>query len=78
MRSIWNDGAPFLHAVTNFSAECVKEQEKLLAQRKVPGLQNQLEEFKSALCQLQAQKHRLQTEVSHHDDIYVHFFSFLF
>lgn len=41
----------------------VQEQEKLLAQRKVPGLQSQLEEFKSALCQLQAQKQRLQTEV---------------
>lgn len=44
---------------------CVQEQEKLLAQRKVPGLQSQLEEFKSALCQLQAQKQRLQTEVGH-------------
>ena len=44
-------------------ALCVKEQEKLLAQRKVPGLQTQLEEYKSALCQLQAQKQRLQTEV---------------
>lgn len=45
---------------------CMQEQEKLLAQRKVPGLQSQLEEFKSALCQLQAQKQRLQTEVGHH------------
>lgn len=36
-----------------------------MAQRKVPGLQSQLEEFKSALCQLQAQKQRLQTEVGH-------------
>ncbi|KAM7385502.1 hypothetical protein PAMP_001584 [Pampus punctatissimus] len=41
-----------------------KEQEKLLAQRKVPGLQSQLEEYKSALCQLQAQKQRLQTETT--------------
>ncbi|XP_037637654.1 filensin isoform X2 [Sebastes umbrosus] len=39
-------------------------EEKLLAQRKVPGLQSQLEEYKSALCQLQAQKHRLQTETT--------------
>ncbi len=46
-------------------AQCVKEQEKLLAQRKVPGLQSQLEEFKSAICQLQGQKQRLQTEVGH-------------
>uniref|UniRef100_A0A3B4FGJ1 Filensin n=1 Tax=Pundamilia nyererei TaxID=303518 RepID=A0A3B4FGJ1_9CICH len=38
------------------------EQEKLLAQKKVPVLQSQLEEYKSALCQLQAQKQRLQTE----------------
>uniref|UniRef100_A0A3B4UBJ5 Beaded filament structural protein 1 n=1 Tax=Seriola dumerili TaxID=41447 RepID=A0A3B4UBJ5_SERDU len=45
-------------------AQCVKEQEKLLAQRKVPGLQSQLEEYKSALCQLQAQKLRLQTETT--------------
>uniref|UniRef100_A0A3Q3ECL2 Filensin n=1 Tax=Labrus bergylta TaxID=56723 RepID=A0A3Q3ECL2_9LABR len=37
---------------------------KLLAQRKVPGLKSQLEEFKSALCQLQAQKQRLQTETT--------------
>uniref|UniRef100_A0AAX7UX12 Filensin n=1 Tax=Astatotilapia calliptera TaxID=8154 RepID=A0AAX7UX12_ASTCA len=43
-------------------APCVKEQEKLLAQKKVPVLQSQLEEYKSALCQLQAQKQRLQTE----------------
>ncbi|XP_062257531.1 filensin isoform X2 [Platichthys flesus] len=39
-------------------------EEKLLSQRKVPGLQSQLEEYKSALCQLQAQKHRLRTETS--------------
>uniref|UniRef100_A0A7N8XFR4 Filensin n=1 Tax=Mastacembelus armatus TaxID=205130 RepID=A0A7N8XFR4_9TELE len=41
-----------------------KEQEKLLAQRKVPALQSQLEEYKSALCQLQAQKQRLQAETA--------------
>ncbi|KAJ0067030.1 hypothetical protein NL108_007829, partial [Boleophthalmus pectinirostris] len=39
-----------------------EEQEKLLTQRKVPGLQCQLEEYKSALCQLQNQKQRLQSE----------------
>ncbi|XP_061602001.1 filensin isoform X2 [Cololabis saira] len=39
-------------------------EEKLLAQRKVPGLQSQLEEYKTALCQLQAQKHRLQAETA--------------
>uniref|UniRef100_A0A3Q1BY64 Filensin n=1 Tax=Amphiprion ocellaris TaxID=80972 RepID=A0A3Q1BY64_AMPOC len=39
-------------------------EEKLLAQRKVPGLQSQLEEYKSALCQLQAQKQRLQAETT--------------
>lgn len=32
-------------------------------QRTVPELQSQLEEYKSTLCQLQAQKQRLQTEV---------------
>ncbi|XP_074502150.1 filensin [Sebastes fasciatus] len=48
----------------NVSAGISEEQEKLLAQRKVPGLQSQLEEYKSALCQLQAQKHRLQTETT--------------
>uniref|UniRef100_A0A8C9V216 Filensin n=1 Tax=Scleropages formosus TaxID=113540 RepID=A0A8C9V216_SCLFO len=40
------------------------EQEKLLVQRRVPALRSQLEEYKSALCQLQAQKQRLQTETS--------------
>ncbi|XP_010868442.1 filensin isoform X2 [Esox lucius] len=39
-------------------------EEKQLAQRRVPALQSQLEEYKSALCQLQAQKKRLQTETS--------------
>ncbi|CAB1450338.1 unnamed protein product [Pleuronectes platessa] len=53
-----------LPLVPNVSVGISEEQEKLLSQRKVPGLQNQLEEYKSALCQLQAQKHRLQTETS--------------
>ncbi|XP_068573420.1 filensin [Cebidichthys violaceus] len=48
----------------NVSVGISEEQEKLLAQRKVPGLQSQLEEYKSALCQLQAQKQRLQTETT--------------
>ncbi|XP_029305992.1 filensin [Cottoperca gobio] len=48
----------------NVSVGTSEEQEKLLAQRKVPGLQSQLEEYKSALCQLQSQKHRLQTETT--------------
>ncbi|TNN78530.1 Filensin [Liparis tanakae] len=41
-----------------------EEQEKMLAQRKVPGLQSQLEEYSSALCQLQTQKQRLETETT--------------
>ncbi|TNM99294.1 hypothetical protein fugu_012327 [Takifugu bimaculatus] len=53
-----------LPLVPNVSLGTSEEQEKLLAQRKVPGLQSQLEEFKSALCQLQAQKQRLHTETS--------------
>ncbi|XP_047459160.1 filensin [Mugil cephalus] len=48
----------------NVSFGISEEQEKLLAQRKVPGLQSQLEEYKSALCQLQAQKQRLQSETA--------------
>ncbi|XP_073338246.1 filensin [Pagrus major] len=51
-----------LPLVPNVSVGISEEQEKLLAQRKVPGLQSQLEEYKSALCQLQAQKQRLQAE----------------
>ncbi|KAK1171303.1 filensin-like [Acipenser oxyrinchus oxyrinchus] len=39
-------------------------QEKLLAERRVPSLQSQLEEYKNALWQLQTQKQRLQTETS--------------
>uniref|UniRef100_A0AAV2JQ88 Uncharacterized protein n=1 Tax=Knipowitschia caucasica TaxID=637954 RepID=A0AAV2JQ88_KNICA len=42
--------------------EADEEQERLLAQRKVPGLQSQLEECKSALCQLQGQKSKLHAE----------------
>ncbi|XP_029031662.1 filensin [Betta splendens] len=53
-----------LPLVPSVSVGISEEQEKLLAQRKVPVLQSQLEEYKSALCQLQAQKQRLQTETS--------------
>nr|XP_055027145.1 filensin [Misgurnus anguillicaudatus] len=41
-----------------------EDQAKLMAQRQVPAMRNQLEEYKSAICQLQAQKCRLQTETS--------------
>uniref|UniRef100_A0A3Q1IS09 Filensin n=1 Tax=Anabas testudineus TaxID=64144 RepID=A0A3Q1IS09_ANATE len=50
--------------LSSICVQRMKEQEKLLAQRKVPGLQSQLEEYKSALCQLQAQKQRLQTKTA--------------
>uniref|UniRef100_A0A8C1VAR9 Filensin n=1 Tax=Cyprinus carpio TaxID=7962 RepID=A0A8C1VAR9_CYPCA len=40
------------------------DQERLMAQRRVPALRSQLEEYKSAICQLQAQKQRLHTETS--------------
>ncbi|XP_042289517.1 filensin [Thunnus maccoyii] len=53
-----------LPLVPNVSVGISEEQEKLLAQRKVPGLQSQLEEYKSALCQLQSQKQRLQNETA--------------
>ncbi|XP_024152252.1 filensin [Oryzias melastigma] len=53
-----------LPLVPNASAGISEEQEKLLAQKKVPVLQSQLEEYKSALCQLQAQKQRLQNETA--------------
>ncbi|XP_041866563.1 filensin [Melanotaenia boesemani] len=56
-----NQTLPLLPSV---SVGISEEQEKLLAQRKVPGLQSQLEDYKSALCQLQAQKQRLQAETS--------------
>ncbi|KAM4599047.1 filensin isoform 2-T2 [Fundulus diaphanus] len=51
-----------LPLVPNVSAGI--SEEKLLAQRKVPGLQTQLEEYKSALCQLQVQKQRLRSETA--------------
>ncbi|KAA0717602.1 Filensin Beaded filament structural protein 1 [Triplophysa tibetana] len=41
-----------------------EEQERLIAQRRVPALRSQLEEYKSAICQLQTQKQRLQKETS--------------
>ncbi|KAK5619599.1 hypothetical protein CRENBAI_011709, partial [Crenichthys baileyi] len=53
-----------LPLVPNVSVGISEEQEKLLAQRRVPGLQSQLEEYKSALCQLQVQKQRLQSETA--------------
>ncbi|XP_036397485.1 filensin-like [Megalops cyprinoides] len=56
-----NQNIPLLSSV---SVNVSEEQEKLIAQRRVPTLQSQLEEYKSALCQLQSQKHRLQTETS--------------
>ncbi|CAL1577502.1 unnamed protein product [Knipowitschia caucasica] len=51
-----------LPLVPNVSLGISEEQERLLAQRKVPGLQSQLEECKSALCQLQGQKSKLHAE----------------
>nr|XP_020666977.1 filensin [Pogona vitticeps] len=39
-------------------------EEKLVTERKIPILQSQLEEYKSILCQLQAQKVKLQTETT--------------
>ncbi|XP_061088628.1 LOW QUALITY PROTEIN: filensin [Conger conger] len=56
-----NQSIPLLPTV---SVGISEEQEKLLAQRRVPTLQSQLEENKSALCQLQSQKSRLQTETA--------------
>ncbi|NXU96962.1 BFSP1 protein, partial [Cettia cetti] len=38
--------------------------EKVIAERRIPVLQSQLEEYKSILCQLQAQKYKLQTETT--------------
>ncbi|XP_065104246.2 filensin [Paramisgurnus dabryanus] len=48
--------------LANVSAS--EDQERLMAQRRVPALRNQVEEYKSAIYQLQAQKCRLQTETS--------------
>ncbi|XP_028844462.1 filensin [Denticeps clupeoides] len=56
-----NQMTPLLPSV---SVGISEEQERLIAQRRVPALQSQLEEYKSALCQLQAQKQRLQSEMS--------------
>ncbi|XP_064789193.1 filensin-like [Oncorhynchus masou masou] len=53
-----------IHLVPNMAVGTSEEQEKQLAQRRVPALQSQLEEYKSALCQLQAQKQHLQYETS--------------
>ncbi|XP_053565302.1 filensin [Bombina bombina] len=39
-------------------------EEKLISERRIPILQSQLEEYKSLLCQLQAQKFKLQSETS--------------
>ncbi|XP_068088404.1 filensin [Hyperolius riggenbachi] len=39
-------------------------EEKLISERRIPILQNQLEEYKSILCQLQAQKTKLQADTS--------------
>ncbi|XP_042301138.1 filensin [Sceloporus undulatus] len=39
-------------------------EERLITERKIPILQGQLEEYKSVLCQLQAQKMKLQTETT--------------
>uniref|UniRef100_A0A8C8BVG6 Filensin n=1 Tax=Oncorhynchus tshawytscha TaxID=74940 RepID=A0A8C8BVG6_ONCTS len=53
-----------IHLVPNMAVGTSEEQEKQLAQRRVPALQSQLEEYKSALCQLQAQRQHLQYETS--------------
>ncbi|KAG8443892.1 hypothetical protein GDO86_009188 [Hymenochirus boettgeri] len=39
-------------------------EDKLLSERRIPILQSQLEEYKNILCQLQAQKRKLQSETS--------------
>ncbi|XP_044148393.1 filensin [Bufo gargarizans] len=39
-------------------------EEKLISERRIPILQSQLEEYKSILCQLHAQKVKLQSEAS--------------
>ncbi|KAK7140761.1 hypothetical protein R3I94_013139 [Phoxinus phoxinus] len=41
-----------------------EDQERVMAQRRVPGLRTQMEEYKSAICQLKAQKQRLHSETS--------------
>lgn len=57
-----------LVSVVMYSSFLYQGQEKLLAERRVPSLQSQLEEYKNALWQLQTQKQRLQTEVGHGDN----------
>ncbi|XP_063172562.1 filensin [Candoia aspera] len=44
-------------------------EEKLMTERRIPILQNQLEEYKGILCQLQAQKVKLQTETAMLDQV---------
>lgn len=64
--SVWSDykRSLIITALKRMSpAAFLQDQERLIAQRRVPGLRSQLEEYKSAICQLQAQKQRLQTEV---------------
>ncbi|KPP60470.1 filensin-like [Scleropages formosus] len=39
-------------------------EEKFLAQRRVPALRNQLEEYKSTICGLQGEKQKLQSETA--------------
>ncbi|KAG1941570.1 filensin [Pimephales promelas] len=41
-----------------------EDQERVMAQRRVPGLRTQMEEYKSAICRLKAQKQQLRTETS--------------
>ncbi|XP_078503217.1 filensin [Lissotriton helveticus] len=50
---------PRVNAITAGTHE-----EKLMSERKIPILQNQLEEYKTILCQLQAQKVKLHTETT--------------
>ncbi|XP_060727312.1 filensin [Tachysurus vachellii] len=50
--------------MSSLSVGISEEHEKLISQRRVPALISQLEDYKSALCQLQAQKHKLQSETS--------------
>ncbi|XP_077093763.1 filensin [Siphateles boraxobius] len=46
------------------SSSVSEDQERVAAQRRLPGLRTQMEEYKSAICQLKAQKQRLNTETS--------------
>lgn len=62
---IFSGNFSFYLIETNIPAHMLfsSNQEKLVAERRIPVLQSQLEEYKSILCQLQAQKYKLQTEV---------------